>query len=232
MNTTTTTSPSGTGSGKKMNFTRGTGATSGRPYIRTEEDKLMGQNYLRDIVIYASRFKYFEREDWYVYFAWVGLMSGLIFSILGFMMVGFVNNVQYPAYAWNVPIGTAIFILSISFDTIGHRSAYKEALKSGEALVHHITIFMGITSCVLLCLAYTHRAFFAVPALVFTGLSVMYSVIDEAMHWKRYAEGNSDRVEMWAHSGIFIGHSIMMAAWVYWFYEGYPGVAETLQYLK
>ena len=127
------------------------------------------------------------------------------------------------------PVG--VKIVAISFDTIGHRSAYKQALKRGEALVHHITIAAGISSCVLLCLAYTWPEFLKIPALCMVGLSVFYSIIDEGMHWFRFYEGNSDRIEMWSHFFIFVGHTIQIATWSYWFLMGYPGVKETLQYL-
>lgn len=192
----------------------------------------MHNSFIKDTLIYAKRFKMFQSEDWRVYFAWVGLMMGLLFSVCGFMAVGWYNNVQFPSYAWNVPIGTIIFIGAIAFDTIGHRSLYKEVLRKGEALVHHITIFAGVTSCIMLCLAYSHPDFFRIPAWSFTLLTFFYSAIDEWMHWKRFMEGRSDRVEMWSHFFIFVGHTIMMGGWLYWFESGYSGVAETLVHLK
>lgn len=190
------------------------------------------RTFVEDVVIYAKQMKQFGRDDWKVYFTWVGLMCGLLFSVVGFVAVGYFGGVHYPAYVWNVPIGTVIFIGAISFDTIGHRTAYKEQLKKGEELVHHITIAAGISSVVVLCLAYNWREFLTIPALVLTGLSAFYSVIDEWMHWGRYMQGKSDRVEMWSHFFIFVGHTIMMAAWCYWFLMGYPGVPETLQTLR
>lgn len=190
------------------------------------------RTFIEDTIHYASRMKLFGKEDWRVYFAWIGLMLGLLGSVTGFLIFGFLNGVQYPMYVWNVPIGIFIFVGAIAFDTIGHRTAYKEALKSGEDLVHHITIFAGITSVFLLCLAYSHREFLRIPALVLTALSVFYSVIDEAMHWFRYTSGNSDRIEMWSHFFIFVGHLIMVVGWWHWFDQGYPGVLETLQLLK
>jgi hypothetical protein len=42
---------------------------------------------------------------------------------------------------------------------------------------------------------------------------------------------HSDRVEMWSHVGIFIGHGTMMIGWWSWFFQGYPGVAETVRLL-
>jgi hypothetical protein len=181
--------------------------------------------------MYARRIHQFEREDWLYYIRWVGLMIGLLFSTAGFVLTGWVHGVEFPAYVWNVPIGTFIFIGAIAFDTIGHQTAYKEALKNGERLVHLITIFAGVSSCILLCLAYRWPIFFKIPTLVFIILSIFYSVIDEWMHWRRFMEGNSDRIEMWSHFFIFLGHLIMIISWWTWFEAGYPGVAETLTYI-
>lgn len=158
-------------------------------------------------------------------------MMGLLVSTTGFLLVGWSHGVQYPAYVWNIPIGTAIFIAAIALDTIGHRTRYKERLDQGEGFVHSITIFLGVTSIVFLCLAYSHRDFFRIPALVLIGMSIFYSIVDEWMHWKRYMESESDRVEMWSHVFIFIGHIIMSLAWWHWFEQGYPGVLDTLQAL-
>jgi len=63
-------------------------------------------------------------------------------------------------------------------------------------------------------------------------MSVFYSFVDEWMHWKRYMTGGSDRVEMWSHVFIFIGHFLMMFSWWYWFTQGYPGVKETLEKMR
>lgn len=189
------------------------------------------RTFLGDTLHYAGRMRQFQTDDWKVYFAWIGLMLGLLGSVTGFLIFGYLNGVQYPVYVWNVPIGIFVFVGAIAFDTIGHRTAYKEALQTGENLVHHITIFAGITSIFLLCLAYSHRDFLRIPALVFLVLSIFYSVIDEAMHWQRYMAGNSDRIEMWSHFFIFVGHLIMVVGWWVWFENGYPGVAETLAFL-
>lgn len=189
-------------------------------------------SYRSDLAIYFGRFREFQREDWLVYIAWVGLMLGLTFSTGGFLLVGATHGVRFPAEAWLVPIGAAIFALAISIDTIGHRTVYKEVLKGAEGLVHHVTIVCGIGSCVLLCAAYSHPATFWIPAMVLTVLSFVYSLVDEAFHWTRYAKKNSDRVEMWSHALILIGHGTMMVGWWRWFFLGYPGVAQTVSLLS
>ena len=71
-----------------------------------------------------------------------------------------------------VPLGAAIFAFSISIDTIGHRTVYREEISKAEGLVHGITIFCGVGSCILLCAAYQHRMACGIPAAVLTALSL------------------------------------------------------------
>jgi len=185
-------------------------------------------SYLSDFLVYVGRIREFTRRDWAVYLTWVGLMLGLVFSTGGFVLFGHAHGVVFPPQAWLVPIGAAIFTVSISVDTIGHRTIYKEILRQGERLVHHVTIFCGIGSCILLCAAYSLPGALWIPAMVLTVLSFVYSMIDEGFHWRRYMTQKSDRIEMWSHVGILIGHSMMMLAWWHWFFGGYQGVAQTL----
>jgi hypothetical protein len=180
------------------------------------------------LAIYVGRVREFQRSDWLVYLAWVGLMSGLCVSTGAFVWWGHRLGAPLPAEATLVPFGAMIFTLAIAVDTIGHRTIYKEALRGGEALVHHIIIVAGIGSCVLLCAAYAGGATYAVPALVLTILSFIYSLVDEVMHWRRYLSAKSDVVEMWSHVFILIGHGVMMAGWWLWYARGYAGVAQTL----
>lgn len=184
-----------------------------------------------EVAVYVGRVREFQRIDWIVYVSWVGLMLGLCFSTGGFLVLGATHGVQFPAIAWLVPVGAVIFTVSIAIDTIGHRTIYKAAISGGEGLVHGITIFAGIGSCVLLCAAYQAPGAFWIPAMVLTVLSFIYSLVDEAFHWRRYVQENADRVEMWSHVGILTGHGIMMLGWWAWFFAGYPGVAETVAQL-
>lgn len=186
--------------------------------------------YRSDLSIYFGRFHEFDRTDWLVYVSWVGMMVGLFGSTGGFLLFGRSRGVTFPAEAWLVPIGAAIFSIAIAVDTIGHRTAYKEVLKGAEGLVHHVTIFCGIASCVLLCAAWRSPALW-IPAMVFTVLSFVYSLIDEVFHWHRYATRQSDRIEMWSHMLILVGHGIMMLGWWRWYFLGYPGVDQTARLL-
>lgn len=189
------------------------------------------QSFGDEFITYAKQVNQFDFKDWLSYIAWVGLMSGLFLSTGLFIYFGYLKGVDFPSYVWNIPLGTLIFVGAIAFDTIGHRTTYKEELKKGEALVHHITIFAGISSCLLLCLAFHWPVFLRIPTLVFVILSIFYSVIDEAFHWRRFIQGHSNRVEMWSHFFIFVGHLIMIISWWKWFDDGYPGVSEILKNL-
>lgn len=185
-------------------------------------------SFVAEVAVYVGRVREFRRDDWLVYLGWVGLMLGLFGSTLGFLIVGRSHGVRFPSEAWMVPLGAGIFALAIAFDTIGHRTVYKAVLRGAEGLVHGITIFCGILACVLLSAAWRDRATFWIPAMVFTALSFLYSLIDEAFHWKRYQSRDSDRVEMWSHVFIFVGHSTMMIGWWRWFFLGYGGVDQTV----
>jgi hypothetical protein len=187
-------------------------------------------SFLSELSVYVGRVREFERLDWVVYVAWVGLMFGLVLATGGFLLAGRAAGVELPAVAWWVPAGALVFALSIAIDTVGHRTIYKQEIQLAEGLVHGITIFCGIASCVLLCAAYSQPGAW-VPALVLTLLSFLYSLVDEAFHWRRYVRQHSDRVEMWSHVGILLGHSTMMLAWWAWYFQGYPGVARTVEAL-
>lgn len=180
-----------------------------------------------EFLTYVGRVSLFGPRDWLVYVSWVGLMLGLVLSTGGFLLLGRAHGVTYPESAWLVPAGALVFSVSIAIDTIGHRTIYKEEISGAEGLVHGITIACGIGSCVLLCAAYSQPIWW-IPALVLTVLSFIYSLVDEAFHWRRYVGRHSDPVEMWSHVGILTGHGVMMLGWWAWYFGGYQGVAETL----
>lgn len=189
-------------------------------------------DFARETIVYASRIQTFKTRDWIIYILWVGMIFSLGLTVGAFLYMGHQSGVAFPLYVWNIPIGGLIFATAIAFDTIGHRTVYREALLDGEDLVHQITIFAGITSVIALCLCYEHGGFFEIPALVMTVLSFVFSFIDEALHWRRYLNSRSDRIEMWSHFFILTGHMIMMIGWWKWYLNGYQGVSETLSRLQ
>jgi Na+/glutamate symporter len=188
--------------------------------------------FIQETWIYLSRIQAFSRKDWVVYVLWIGMMVSLFATVSGFVLLGHANGVAFPKYVWNLPIGIFVFVTAIAIDTIGHRTIYKAELEKGEALVHHITILAGVLSIVFLVMCYDNRELMRIPAYVMAFLSIIYSLIDEGLHWRRYFENKSDRVEMWSHFFIFVGHFLMTASWFYWFEMGYPGADETLSILR
>jgi hypothetical protein len=184
-----------------------------------------------ELVQYVGRMREFRRCDWWIYSAWVLAMFGLFAVTTSFLLVGMGHGVRSPAEAWLVPTGIFTFAAAISIDTIGHRTVYREVLAQGEGFVHQVTIALGVASVMLIVLSYQHRAA-VIPALVCTVLSFVYALIDEAFHWRRYVAMGTDRVEMWSHVFIFVGHGIMMLGWWSWYFLGYPGVEETVEYLR
>lgn len=187
-------------------------------------------SFAREFLVYVGRARQFERRDWLMYLLWIGTIFGLFASTFSFLMLGHVNGVEYPPEAWLIPIGAAMFTIAIAIDTIGHKTIYKQALVGGENLVHGITITLGVASVVLLMLAYAHRIA-VIPAMLCTVLSLIYSLVDEVFHWRRYVTQTADRVEMSSHVLILLGHGIMMVAWWWYYFLGYPGVHQTLELL-
>ena len=191
----------------------------------------ISQPWLRETLDYVGQIKKFEREDWVRYSCWIATISGLFIGVMTFLMFGYFNGVSYPGYVWFIPIGTGLFVTALSFDDIGHRTLYKQDLKSGEGHVHQMIMITAVGSVMALCLCYENPETFKVPALALIGLSFFYSAIDEALHWHRYMAKGLDRVEMWSHFVAITGHVLMISCWWHWLQQGYPSVAETLPYL-
>jgi len=189
---------------------------------------MQATSFASELSVYLGRIQQFDRRDWGVYIAWVGLMVGLTLALASFLLLMTAQGALLPLEAWLIPVGAATFTSAIAVDTIGHRTVYKESLKRAEGFVHQITIACGVASCVLLCAAYSHRELALIPATVFTLLSFVYSLVDEGFHWHRYWTGASDRVEMWSHVFILVGHGTMIGAWWLWCARGYPGLAQVL----
>lgn len=184
-----------------------------------------------EITGYISNIRDFGRSDWIRYVCWIGTISSLFIGVTTFVLLGWLNGVQFPGYVWFIPAGTGLFTLALSIDDIGHRTLYKTDLAKGEAHIHQMIVATAVPSVMALCLCYEHPETFKMPALGLIFLSFFYSILDEAMHWVRYMTKGLDRVEMWSHFAAIFGHVLMIACWWQWYSNGYPGVAETLTFL-
>ena len=59
-------------------------------------------SFLRETSIYASRVSEFSKTDWTVYVVWIGLMYGLFFAVMTFLLAG-----HMPA--WNTLLMFGIY---------------------------------------------------------------------------------------------------------------------------
>lgn len=184
-----------------------------------------------EFVRYVRNIRNFQLEDWVRYTLWIGTISSLLVGVTGFILLGYFNGVVWPGYVWFILLGTAMFVGALSIDDIGHRTMYKEYLRSGEGHVHQMIVATAVPSVMALCLCYENPETFQMPALSLIFLSLFYSAVDEAMHWYRYLTKKFDRIEMWSHFVAITGHVLMISCWWQWFQSGYPGVAETLRHL-
>ncbi len=180
---------------------------------------------LLDYIRYTSKF---TRVDWIKYVTWVGMMIGLNVFVSTILFTGLGTGTSFPVYVWLIPISILGFTISIAFDNIAHSVIYKEWISLSEFTIHKFTTTAGIGSTVALILGYFYPQFFFIPILVLIGLSMVYSLIDEGIHWVRYSQGGSGLVEVSCHFGILLSHSIMMFTWLMWYLEGYQGVAQAL----
>ncbi len=185
----------------------------------------------REFAGYVANIRRFAPGDWVRYLAWMGTIGFLLVGTAAFVLFGHFHGVVFPGYVWFVPGGTALFCGALAVDDIGHRTLYKDDLKSGEGSIHQMIVGTAVPSVLALCLGYQHPDTFRMPALALIFLSLFYSVLDEAMHWIRYRTKGLDRVEMWSHFAAILGHVLMISCWWQWYTQGYPGVAETLAQL-
>lgn len=189
------------------------------------------QSWFKETLNYLGNIRTFSAWDWLCYIAWIGTIFGLFVGVTSFLIAGRMAGVDWPGYVWPICFGTGLFTVALAVDTIGHRTVYKAELRRGEAYVHHMIILTAVTSVMSLCLAYQHPDTWRMPALGLIALSFFYSMIDEALHWRRYLNQSLDRIEMWSHFFAISGHVIMILCWWQWFTNGYPGVKETVTYI-
>ncbi|MHA2100069.1 MAG: hypothetical protein ACW99A_15445 [Candidatus Kariarchaeaceae archaeon] len=177
---------------------------------------------------YLGYLKTFTKMDWIKYIAWIGMMFSLAVATMSFLLIGNANGAYFPIYVWLIPVATIGFTLVISLDNIAHSAIYKDWISESEVTIHKFTTASGIASNVSLVLGYAYSDLFYIPIIIFLALSIIYSLIDEVIHWIRYSKGGSGIVEVTCHFYILVFHPIMVFAWFKWYLDGYQGVAETL----
>ena len=65
-----------------------------------------------ELGVYVRRIREVDRADWLASVVWVGMMTGLFAGSLAFLALGTRHGADFPAEAWMVPAGAAIFAIS------------------------------------------------------------------------------------------------------------------------
>lgn len=196
---------------------------------RKQQDKITeistrGQRIDPNFLEYLGYFRTFNTRDWTIYITWVGGMLAVGLASLLFLLIGANNGAIFPVYVWLIPIGNLTFTFAIALDNIAHSAIYKEYITKAELMVHNFSTTAGVLTVLTLIAGYDYPDLMRIPIYVFAALSFVYSLIDEAMHWIRYAEGGSGYVEVTMHFLILVGHTMFVLAWIFWFEAGYPGM--------
>jgi len=198
--------------------------------IQQENLSSRGQRLDPNPLEYLKATKRFTQRDWVIYIFWIGIMYGLGFTLLGFLLVGLGNGAIYPSYVWLIPGGIITFSIAITFDNIAHTVIYKPWISDAEYMVHNFSTATGVLTVFSLLAGFQFTELMRIPIYVFAGLSIIYSLIDETMHWIRYAQGGSGWVEVTCHFLILVGHTTMVLAWIFWFETGYHGFQQALSF--
>ncbi|MHA2252517.1 MAG: hypothetical protein ACXAD7_19285, partial [Candidatus Kariarchaeaceae archaeon] len=148
-----------------------------------------GERLDPSVIEYLGYLRTFTRLDWIKYIAWIGMMFSLAVATMTFLLVGNANGANFPIYVWLIPIATIGFTLAISLDNIAHSAIYTDWISESELTIHKFTTASGIASNMSLVLGYVYSDLFYIPIIIFLALSIIYSLIDEVIHWIRYSKG-------------------------------------------
>lgn len=150
----------------------------------------------------------------------IGLGS-MLFMAIATTIFGFVYKKTLPAEFPAIPLGFWIFFGGWVWDSMAHKSIYRNKIDKDELVVHNFMVW-GSGAPLLICmiLAYWNKWLMLPFIITFLFLKTMYSLIDEcSMHWVRFKEGRSDLIEMHAHYFQFLGEILHDTAWLLWIYK-------------
>lgn len=152
------------------------------------------------------------------FFATTASIFLLVFSKL--------KSIDLPDIVYSIPIGFLLFSVAWIFDSIAHRTIYRNKIDSYELKLHNFMVYgSGIPLVVCFIFAYFNKECLLPFIVTFLFLKTMYSIYDEfGFHWPRFKEGRSDIVEVTAHYFQFLGNILFDVAWFYWIYfQNYRG---------
>ncbi len=152
-------------------------------------------------------FRGWPAAEYIDFFLSIGSAWSAFFLTLGFLIAITLKHITIEPVLYSIPIGFGIFAICWVFDSIAHRSLYKFYIGKNETAIHNKMVFgTGIPLFISFGLAYWWTSFMLPFIFAFLFLKTLYSIIDETLHWKRFADGGSDSIETWAHYGQFLGN--------------------------
>lgn len=165
-------------------------------------------------------FRGWPKSDYIDFFVSIGSVFGAFLLSLIFLIALKLKNIAIPQEVYSIPIGFGLFFFAYIWDSIAHRSIYKNKIDRKELIVHNFMIFYsGFPLFASFILAYWLPGLMLPFIIGFLFLKTMYSLYDEyACHWVRFNEGRSDMVEMSAHWLQFLGNILYDIGFLYLIY--------------
>lgn len=169
-------------------------------------------------------------SDYVDFFISVGSVFGAFLLTLTFTIAATIKHIPIPQEVYAVPIGFGIFFFAWIFDSIAHRSVYKNKIDNFELKIHNMMVYAsGFPLFISFVLAYWLPGLMLPFIIGFLFNKTLFSIIDEAMaHWPRFRTGRSDMIEMYAHAGQFFGNVLFDVGFLYLIYWNHYEVVKAL----
>lgn len=150
----------------------------------------------------------------------LGSVFGAFFSTLFFTIWTTLRHIPIPQEVYSIPIGFGLFSFAWIFDSIAHRSIYKNKIDRDEFIIHQFMVYgSGFPLFVSFVLAYWWPGLMMPFIGCFLFLKTMYSLYDEfGFHWPRFRSGRSDIIEMTAHAIQFGSNVLFDIGFLYLIY--------------
>lgn len=169
-------------------------------------------------------------KEYLDFFVSVGSVWIAFFITLGFTIAAKYKHIHIPQEALSIPIGFGIFALGYIWDSIAHRSIYKNQIDNNELIIHNFMIFYsGFPLFFAFIIAYWLPGLMFPFIIAFLFVKTMYSLIDEIKHhWGRFEAGRSDKIELSAHWAQFVGNILYDIGFLYLIYWNHYEVIKML----
>ena len=165
-------------------------------------------------------FRGWHKTDYIDFFISVGSVFMAFLTTLFFSIAAVIKHIPIPQEVYSIPVGFGIFFFAYIWDSMAHRSVYKEKIDSMELKVHTFMVYYaGFCLFASFILAYWFPGLMLSFIIGFMFLKTMYSVYDEiGYHWPRFKAGRSDMIEMTAHWAQFLGNIVYDVGFMYLIY--------------